>query len=83
MLAASLIETPLIITAGMSDEELAAEWDAMVRRSKLTQQLIDGQIDWEFYFDWMAQHGYEPAELLDTAEENLEFAIKEEIFIER
>lgn len=83
MLASKLLETPLVVTPDMSDDQLEAEWLAMLQRSKLTQQLIDGQIDWEFYLDFMAQQGYEPAELLDTAEENLEFAIKERIFVER
>lgn len=83
MLANQLLDTPLVITQGMSDDELKAEWNAMIQRATMTQKLIDGAIDWEAYFDFMAQQGYEPTELMDTAEENLDLSIKEGWHIER
>lgn len=83
MQAAKLFDTPLIIAPNMSDEELQAEWDAMIQRSLVTQSFIDGKIDVEYFFDWMAQHGYEPSELICRAEENLEFAINEGLELKR
>lgn len=83
MLASRIFDTPLIVVPGMDEATIAAEWDAMIERSKMTQKLIDGQIDWEVYLDFMAQAGYEPTELLTQAEENLDFAISEGLVIER
>lgn len=83
MLASRLFDTPLIVVPGMSQEQLDAEWDAMITRAKMTQKLIDGAIDWEVYFDFMREQGYEPEELLDQAAENLDFAIREGLVIER
>lgn len=81
--ALKLLDTPLIISPEMSEIDLEVEWNAMVLRSKMTQKLIDAEIDWETYLDFMAQQGYEPTELMDAAEENLDFAIREGILIER
>ncbi|NJO79169.1 MAG: hypothetical protein HC827_12040 [Cyanobacteria bacterium RM1_2_2] len=83
MLAAKLFDTPLIIVPGMDAATIEAEWNAMVERSRMTQRLIDGLIDWETFLDFMVQAGYEPAELLQQAEENLDFAIREGLEIER
>jgi hypothetical protein len=83
MNAAKLLDTPLIIIPGMSDEEIESEWNAMIERSKMTQNLIDGNINWECYLEFMHEQGFEPVELLDQAEENLEFAIREGLIIER
>jgi hypothetical protein len=83
MLAAKLFDTPLIIVPGMDEATIEAEWNAMVERSIMTQRLIDGLIDWETFLDFMAQAGYEPADLLQQAEENLDFAIREGLEIER
>lgn len=78
-----LLDTPLILVEGMSQSDLDAEWEAATARARVTQQLIDGEVDWEYYFDFMAQQGYEPAELMDTAEQNLKFAIEQGISIVR
>jgi hypothetical protein len=83
MLAARLFDTPLIVVPGMDEATIAAEWDAMIQRSHMTQKLIDGLIDWETFLDFMAQQGYEPTDLLDQAEENLDFAIREGVELER
>ncbi len=83
MLAAKMMETPLIVVPGMSDQEIEAEWNLHIQRSRMTQRLIDGLIDWEAYLDFMAEQGYEPSELLSQAEENLDFAIKEGLILER
>lgn len=77
MISNWLLDTPLIVVSGMSEAEIEEEWDRAVKRSQMTQQLIDGAIDWETYLDFMAEQGYEPAELLDVAEENLDFAMQE------
>lgn len=82
MRANLLLETPAIYTGHASEAEIEAEWAAMQERSRVTQLLIDGKIDWEYFFDWMIQHGIEPAELIDTAQENLNWAIQQGIFIE-
>lgn len=74
MLANWMLDTPLIVIDGMTESEINEEWERCVARSKMTQQLIDGHIDWETYLDFMIEQGYEPADLLDAAEENLEFA---------
>lgn len=79
MLVNKLLETPILVTPAMCDDEFETEWDAMIQRSHLTQQLIDGGIDWEYYLDWMSEHGYDAGDLLTTAEQNLEFAQKEGI----
>lgn len=81
--AIRLLDTPLIITPDMSELDLEREWNAMIQRSILTQRLLDGAIDWEYYLDFMAQQGYEPTELLDIAEENLAFAQAEGIEVEK
>jgi hypothetical protein len=83
MLASRLLDTPLIVVPGMDEATIEAEWNAMIERSRMTQKLIDGLIDWEVYLDFMAQAGYEPTDLLNQAEENLEFAIKDGLEIER
>lgn len=83
MIANDLLDTPLIILPGMDDEEIDALWLQTYQRSKMTQAFLDRQIDAETYFDFMAQQGYEPEELISTAEENLEFAIAQGLVIER
>lgn len=83
MQAAKIFETPLIITPEMTDEEFRSEWDLMVQRSITTQRFIDGQIDLIYFLDWMAQHGYEPSELISQAEENFNFAVHEGLELER
>lgn len=83
MLANFCLDTPLVVTPGMDDEEIEALWRATFQRAKMTQAFLDRQIDVETYLDFMAQAGYEPSELLDVAEENLEFAINEGIFLEK
>ncbi len=47
----------------------------------MTQAFLDGIVDVESYLDFMAESGIEPGELLDTAEENLDFAIKDGIVL--
>jgi hypothetical protein len=83
MIANTLLDTPLIVLPGMNDEEIDVLWQQTYQRSKMTQAFLDQQIDVETYFDFMAQCGYEPEELMDTAEENLEFAIAQGLVIER
>ena len=82
MRANLLLETPAIYTGTASEAEIDAEWAAMLERSRVTQLLIDGKIDWEYFLDWMIQNGIEPEELIDTAQQNLDWAIQQGIFIE-
>ena len=81
--AAKLLDTPLIIVPGMSDADIDAEWNAHVERVRMTDMFLAGEIDPEYYCDFMAQQSIDPEELLDAAEENLEFAIAEGLVIER
>lgn len=83
MLASDLLDSPVVICPEMSEADFLKEWEAAKARSRMTDLLIQGRIDWETYLDFMAQAGYEPYDLLDAAEENLEFAIREGIVIER
>lgn len=83
MIANDLLDTPLIVLPGMSDEEIEALWQSTYRRAKMTQAFLDREIDVETYFDFMAQEGYEPCELMDAAEENLDFAMQQGLVIER
>lgn len=83
MLANWTLDTPLIVTPGMDEEEIEALWNATYQRAKMTQSFLDGDIDCETYLDFMAQSGYEPEDLLDAAEENLDYAINQGIVIER
>lgn len=80
--ALRLIDTPVLILPGMSDAEIDAEWDLHVQRQKMTDKFLSGQIDPETYFDFMAQNGYEPEELMDDAEENLDFVISQGLVID-
>ena len=83
MLASKLFETPLIIVPGMDEATIEAEWQLMVKRAEMTQAFLDRKIDIETYFDFMIEQGYEPSDLLDQAEENLQFAISEGLELER
>lgn len=83
MIANDLLDTPLIVLPGMGDEEIEALWQSTYRRAKMTQAFLDREIDVETYFDFMAQEGYEPSELLDAAEENLAFAMQQGLVVER
>ncbi|MBW4475128.1 MAG: hypothetical protein KME45_32825 [Stenomitos rutilans HA7619-LM2] len=83
MLANDLLDTPLIILPGMDDEEIETLWQQTYQRAKMTQAFLDREIDIETYFDFMAQAGYEPCDLLDAAEENLDFAMQQELVLER
>lgn len=83
MLVNDLLDTPLIVLPGMDDEEIDRLWEATHRRAKMTQAFLDREIDVETYLDFMAQEGYEPCELLDTAEENLAFVQQQGLVIER
>jgi len=83
MLVNSLLDTPLILHPGASEDEIEALWRETYTRAKMTQAFLDRQIDAETYLDFMAQCGYEPTELLDTAEENLQFAINQGIQLSR
>lgn len=78
-----LMDTPLIVTQDMSEADLQIEAEKSMKRAIMTQHFIDGRIDVETFFDFMAEQGYEPAELLEQAEENLQFVIKEGIAIEK
>ena len=78
-----LLDTPLIVTQDMSEADIKIEAEKSVQRALMTQQFIDGEIDVETFLDFMAQQGYEPEELLDVAEQNLEFVINEGIEIEK
>lgn len=82
MLASALLDTPLIVLPGMCEEEIDALWLQTWRRSKATQAFLDREIDVETYLDCMAENGIEPAELLDAAEENLDFVIYQGIPVE-
>lgn len=81
--ANQLLDTPLIILPGMDDQEIDALWLQTYQRSKMVQAFLDRQIDAETFFDFLAQQGYEPEEVLNTAEENLEFAIANRLVIQR
>jgi len=83
MLANALLDTPLIVLPGMDDAEIDAFWQATYQRSKMLQAFLDGQIDVETWLDFMAEQGYEPEDLLNIAEQNLDFAIQQGIVIER
>jgi len=83
MFANDLLDTPLIILPGMDEGELEALWVETYQRSKMTQAFLDQVIDVETYFDFMAQAGYEPSELLDAAEENLDFVMQQGLELER
>lgn len=83
MLANALLDTPLIVLPGMDDAEIDALWNATYQRAKMLQSFLDGEIDVETYLDFMAQQGYEPEDLLDTAEENLAFAMQQGLALER
>lgn len=83
MLAGDLLDMPLIIDQTMDDDELAVEWERAKARSRMTQLFVAGKVDVESYLDFMAEQGYEPSELLDTAEANLEFCMSEGIPVER
>ncbi|MBW4474061.1 MAG: hypothetical protein KME45_27355 [Stenomitos rutilans HA7619-LM2] len=83
MIATDLLDTPLIVRPGMDDEEIEALWQQTYRRAKMTQAFLDREIDVETYFDFMAQAGYEPSELMDAAESNLEFVMQQGLELER
>jgi hypothetical protein len=83
MLANALLDTPLIVLPGMDDAEIDALWKATYQRSKMLQAFLDGEIDVETWLDFMAEQGYEPEDLLNIAEQNLDFAIQQGIVIER
>lgn len=83
MLAGKLLDTPLIVLPGMSEAEINAEWELHCQRSRMTDQFLHGEIDPEVFFDFMAEQDYDAEELLDQAEENLEFAIREGLLIEK
>jgi len=83
MLANALLDTPLIVLPGMDDAEIDALWNATYQRSKMLQAFLDGEIDVETWLDFMAEQGYEPEDLLNIAEQNLDFAIQQGIVIER
>jgi hypothetical protein len=82
MLANFLLDTPLIVHHGMSDDEIEELWCVTYARAKMTQAFLDQTIDPETYLDFMEQTGIDGGELLDVAEENLEFAIKDGISLE-
>lgn len=76
------METPVIIAGTACQGEIDELWRQMQIQQQVTQKLLDKEIDWEFYFDFMAESGIEPEELINTAQENLDFAIKENIILE-
>jgi hypothetical protein len=82
MQAGDLLDMPLIIDQAMDDDELAVEWERAKARSHMTQLFVVGKVDVESYLDFMAEQGFEPAELLDVAEANLAFCIAEGIPVE-
>jgi hypothetical protein len=83
MLVNFCLDTPLIVEPGMDDQEIDELWRLTFERSKMTQAFLDRKIDAVAYLDWMEQSGIDAAELLDTAQENLEFAISDGIVLER
>ncbi|NDJ16784.1 hypothetical protein [Myxacorys almedinensis] len=67
----------------MTDADIDTQWDLHVLRVQMTDGFLQGTIDPETYFDFMAQQGYEPEQLMDDAEENLQFAIQKGLKIEK
>jgi hypothetical protein len=82
MQSGDLLDTPLFLDREMDAEELAVEWERAKARSHMTQLFVAGKVDVESYLDFMAEKGFEPAELLDVAEANLAFCIAEGIPVE-
>lgn len=77
-----LLDTPVIIVPGMEEAEIDELWECHVIRVRMTAAFLEGKIDAETYLDFMTESGYEPEELLEIAEANLEFAINEGIVIQ-
>lgn len=76
MRSLELIETPLIVVRGMSEAEIEELWVQHCLRARMTQEFLDKNIDAETFLDFLAEQNYDPGEVLDTAEENLNWAIK-------
>lgn len=69
----SAAATPLIILPDMSESDIDAEWDAMVRRSKAMDEFLDGEISFSEYSEFLDHDGIDIPEYLDQWEENLDF----------
>lgn len=82
MRSLELIDTPLIVVRGMSEAEIEELWFQHCLRARMTQGFLDKNIDAETFLDFLAEQNYDPGEVLDTAEENLNWAIKSGIIVE-
>jgi hypothetical protein len=64
--------TPLIVLPGMTDAEIAAEWDLMVERSKALDEFLYGNMPFSEYSEILDRDGIEIEGYLDNWEESLD-----------
>jgi hypothetical protein len=64
--------TPLVVLPGMTDAEIAAEWDLMVERSKALDDFLYGSMTFSEYSEILDRDGIEIEGYLDNWEESLD-----------
>lgn len=82
MEATRLMDTPLIILPDMSNADIDALAAEAWARTCLLQRVLDGKASWEEYLEMLFEHGIDSEEAIETAQNNLSYAITEGMWIE-
>lgn len=82
MRVSSVLDMPLIIQKGMSDEEIEELWMQHCLRARMTEEFLNRTIDAETFLDLLAEQGFNVGEVLTTAEDNLSFAASHGLILE-
>lgn len=65
--------TPLIVLPDMSQSDIDAAWDDMVRRSKATDEFLDGHISFSEFSEYLDHDGIDIPEYLEVWEDNIDY----------
>lgn len=63
--------TPLIVLPDMSQADIDAAWDDMVRRSKATDEFLNGEMNFSEFSEYLDHDDIDIENYLEEWEENL------------
>lgn len=77
-----LIECTSLYLPEFSEADIEAEARRMFQRSTVINDFLEGKVDAETFLDFLVEEGYDSTEVMDQAEENLEFVMNNGIVLE-
>lgn len=75
-------ETPFILDPDMDNVDVDQEWEKMLSRTKATEAMIQGDLKFNNFLDFLESQGYDIEEYLDVVDRNIDYVIKQNIIVE-